>query len=172
MILDFNAFIFIRDVLACERGHASVGHSCVLLDVLWYTQPLLAAGVPNGEQPKYFMLNLVYAVGVIETPSEWDYRGTGVEDTKRTALKVRSKTQYLQAYLSLGVPYTPSNEKSPSQTPHRPLFISELEIRIIQATLAFLPVGSQEFSVHRPNERKLKRRTLTRWYFSHLALRL
>lgn len=30
---------------------------------------LEAAAVPSGEQPKYFMLNLVYAAGVIETPS-------------------------------------------------------------------------------------------------------
>lgn len=52
------------------------------------------------------MLNLVYAAGVIETPSritrppEWRYEAA--------PLKVRSETQYLQAYLSLGAPYAPS----------------------------------------------------------------
>jgi len=66
---------------------------------------LEAAGVPNGEQPKYFMLNLVYAASVIETPS----RITRARVEIRGALlKVRSETQYLQAYLSLSAPYTPS----------------------------------------------------------------
>lgn len=59
---------------------------------------------PNGEQPKYFMLNLVYAASVIETPS----RITRPEVEIRGApLKVRSETQYLQAYLSLSAPYIP-----------------------------------------------------------------
>lgn len=40
-----------------------------------------AAGIPNGEQPKYFMLNLVYAAGVIETPSRITRPRAG--DTRR-----------------------------------------------------------------------------------------
>lgn len=58
----------------------------------------------NGEQPKYFMLNLVYAAGVIETPSRITRPGVEI---RGAPLKVRSETQYLQAYLSLSTPYTP-----------------------------------------------------------------
>lgn len=103
---------------------------------------LEAAAVPNGEQPKYFMLNLVYATGVIETPS--GITGARGEDTRLT-LKVRSETQYLQAYLSLTCTlrrrFRLLRRFSLS---HRVaavvllLFISKLEPRIVQAVLAVL----------------------------------
>lgn len=79
--------------------------SQVLTPSVSRNDPMLeAAGVPNGEQPKYFMLNLVYAAGVIETPSRITRRGVEI---RGAPLKVRSETQYLQAYLSLSTPYTP-----------------------------------------------------------------
>jgi len=86
---------------------SSVEHSTIsvmlLLRCLSRNDPRLA-GVPNGEQPKYFMLNLVYAASVIETPSRITRPGVEI---RGAPLKVRSETQYLQAYLSLSAPCTP-----------------------------------------------------------------
>jgi len=99
----------------------------------------------NGEQPKYFMLNLVYAAGVIETPSRITRPGVEI---RGAPLKVRSETQYLQAYLSLSTPYTPPyllassvltlRVSAPPSTTTECFSFSELKVRIIQAILAAL----------------------------------
>jgi len=81
------------------------------------------------------MLNLVYAAGVIETPSRITRPGVEI---RGAPLTVRSETQYLQAYLSLGTPYTLFTVRRCRRRPryYGPLFISELKARIIQAVLA------------------------------------
>lgn len=127
------------------------------------------------------MLNLVYAAGVIETPSRitrppgWRYEAA--------PLKVRSETQYLQAYLSLGVPYTPSfpslssrlstavtsscsppfsrlRAPTPSSRYHGGLLlISELKARIIQAVPAVLPPARlAKISLLNPRRRHIRLR--------------
>lgn len=76
-------------------------------------------------------------------------RGPGVE-IRGAPLKVRSETQYLQAYLSLSAPYTPPyllassvltlrvSAPPVSLTTTECFSFSELKVRIIQAILAAL----------------------------------
>lgn len=113
------------------------------------------------------MLNLVYAASVIETPSRITRPGVEI---RGAPLKVRSETQYLQAYLSLSAPYTPpflsAGFVSTLVQHHRRLcyhhgllFISELKARIIQAVLAALARLVREISfVLNPRHRHIKLR--------------
>lgn len=90
-------------------------------------------------------------------------RGPRDRDTRRRApLKVRSETQYLQAYLSLAAHLTlfpaPVQPFPSSRLRYRRrsvLFISELKSRIIQAVLSASAKSAREIFVvlnpqHRP----------------------
>jgi len=93
----------------------------------------------------------------------------GVE-IRGAPLKVRSETQYLEAYLSLGAPYAPLSvyrRPVPFRAHrhrrlcyfHGPLFISELKARIIQAVLAAFAGSAHEISlVLNPKRRHIRLR--------------
>lgn len=103
-----------------------------------------AAGVPNGEQPKYFMLNLVYAAGVIETPSRitrrWRYEAHPLRsEAKHNICRLIYHSAHLTPLPTCLLRSHPPRIRIPvSVTTTECFSFSELKARIIQAILAAL----------------------------------